>query len=179
MKNYLEFITEKRDNGIIVYHRSDNLKHMLDCDFKLEYSADNNLFGRAIYFSTSPNINHEYFGKYICKFSIIPDEPILNMNIKISKEHANNLLNEYNTMFKTNIEFDFEFDIISYGDFFDNVGVDWKTKYFQTFIQKHLGFNSFKYYQNFDTDFVSKRTVYGSCYGIYNPKNIKFIDGPL
>jgi hypothetical protein len=53
------------------------------------------------------------------------------------------------------------------------------SKHFRFFIQDFLGYNSFKYYQNQMTDYVLEEEGYGTSYGIYNPKNIKFIDGPL
>lgn len=180
MKTYLDFLLESKDKGIIVYHLSDELSHLKRCDFRLEYSKNENLFGHAIYFSTSSGI-HSMFGKYMCKYLIYPDEPILNMNEKLSQKNAKKLIEEFNTMFKSDISFDILDRINCYGDLFEEMGGNyWEdNKYFKTFIQEHMGYNSFKYYQNSLTDFIHRKGDYGLTYGIYNPKNIKFVDGPL
>lgn len=51
-------------------------------------------------------------------------------------------------------------------------------KHYQKFI-KELGYNSLKYYSDYHTDFVNQKGDYGTSYGIYNTKSIKFIDGPF
>jgi hypothetical protein len=36
-----------------------------------------------------------------------------------------------------------------------------------------------KYFGDYHTDFINQKGDYGTCYGLYNTKNIKFIDGPF
>jgi hypothetical protein len=184
MISYSDFLLEtKKEKGIIVYHLSDELSHLKRCDFRLDLASDVALFGKAIYFSTSLNIrltgSDKYFG---CKYLIYPDEPMLNMNDKLSQKNAKILLDDFNTMFKTNVRKDILDRVYCYGDFFEQAGGSlWEinNKYFKPFIQEHLGFNSFKYYQTEYTDFRHSKGDYGICYGLYNPKSIKFVDGPF
>lgn len=193
MLTFQNFLLEsKKSEGIICYHVSNKLNHMLNSDFKLEYADDFSLFGHAIYFSSSPNI--VYFPsnggkKYICKFSIILEEPILDMNKEISIGEANTLLHDFLSISKIKdktldsyfFKKDFD-DGVQYGSFFEKIAnkTSWDyNKHFRNFIQKYLGFNSFKYYQNDCTDFRTELGSYGTAYGLYNPKNIKYVDGPF
>jgi len=192
MLSFENFLLESKEKGIICYHVSNKLNHMLNSDFKLEYADDFSLFGHAIYFSSSPNI--VYFPsnggkKYVCKFSIILEEPILDMNKEISIDEANTLLHDFlsiskikdktlnSYMFKHNFE-----NGVQYGEFFVKIAslTRWDyNKHFRKFIQNYMGFNSFKYYQNDWTDFQTELGDYGTAYGLYNPKNIKYLDGPF
>ncbi len=173
---------ELNNNEIICYHRSDSYEHMVDGDFSLDLMKDVALFGRAIYFAESSNISPQ-LGKYLCKFSIKLQEPVLNMNNEISNEEANSLLKDFNEMFNTEIEIDFneDYNMVQYGEFFGEISelYNWDhNKYYKKFIE-HLGFKSFKYFGNYHTDFIIERGDYGLCYGIYNTNDIKFIDGPF
>lgn len=187
LKNYDEFLLEKESNEIICYHRSSSLEHMLAGDFHLSKAKDESIFGHAIYFSSSPDIT-TYFGKYLCKFSIKLDEPVLNMNKKISRYETNILLKDFNNMFKTNIKYNFQNDFydfkggVQYGQFFDIISEYERTDYnknFRNFIQNYMKFNSFKYYQNEWTDYMMEKCDYGTAYGLYDNKNIKYMDGPF
>lgn len=190
LKNYDEFLLEKKSDEIICYHRSSILEHMLVGDFQLSKSKDDSIFGSAIYFSSSPNIS-THFGKYLCKFSIKLEEPILDMNKIIPNYEANTLLWNFNEMFNLNVKYNFQDDFldyykgVQYGQFFDMI-MEYQrsdytkyTKNFKNFIQKYMGFNSFKYYQNEWTDYKLKKDDYGTAYGLYDNKNIKYIDGPF
>ena len=74
---------ENFTSGIIVYHRSDELSHMERADFDLNKSdAEFSIFGQAVYFSSSASMSKS-LGKYICKFEIKLDEPVLDMNESI------------------------------------------------------------------------------------------------
>ncbi len=179
---------ENFNNGIVCYHRSNDYKHMVKCDFKSEMSNDVALFGNAIYFCEVAEISQQ-LGKYICKFSINLKDPILDMNKNISsEEELIGLFNKFNEMFNLDIEYiDIDFDDLSgefnvqYGEFFDNISerFNWDyNKYYKQFIQS-LGYNSFKYFGTYHTDFRTERGDYGVCYGVYDTNDIKFIDGPF
>lgn len=179
---YKELLKENI-NEVICYHRSNYLEHMINSDFSLEQAHDVALFGHAIYFADSPNISQQ-LGKYICKFSIKLENPILDLNKKINGNEQQKLLDLFNKMFNLNIESDIDDQLypnIQFGDLFGEISetYDWDyNKFYQKFI-KELGYNSFKYFTNYHTDFVNQKGDYGSCYGIYNTNNIKFIDGPF
>jgi hypothetical protein len=198
MLSYNQFLLEsKNSKEIIVYHVSDSLEHMLKADFRLEYSKDASLFGKAIYFSTSLNILYSPSSEkkiYKCKFSIIPEEPILDLNKEISVQEANKLLKDFISLFKIQKSSEYKLHeynfkdgyfhkggMVQYGEFFEKIAkLTWwdYNKFFKGFIQ-NLGFNSFKHYQTAWTDFSEKITDYGTAYGLYGPKNIKYIDGPF
>lgn len=193
MLSYNQFLLEsKNSKEIIVYHVSASLDHMLKADFRLEYAREVALFGKAIYFSTSPDIYYKPLSEnknYKCKFSILPEEPMLDLNSKISVLEANNMLKDFISWFKIDdvildkYRFNKNFKTyLQYGDFFEKIAslCSWDfNKHFDTFIQKYLGFNSFKHYQTGWTDFSQQKTDYGTAYGLYSPKNIKYIDGPF
>jgi len=178
-----QFINENRKEGIICYHRSNDYEHMVNGEFTLEHSNDVTMFGQAIYFAESPNISQN-FGEYICKFEIKLQEPVLDMNSEITSEYANQLVTKFNEMSKLKISYDFNIlydDGIQFGDFFSELNELYNWDYsihYQKFIQS-LGFNSFKYFCTYHTDFRHTRGDYGLCYGIYNPNDIKFVDGPF
>lgn len=181
-KTYTEFLLESKTNEIIVYHKSNSLEHMLECDFKLEKASDRSIFGQAIYFSSSPNT---YWGKYNCSFSITLDEPILDLNKEISLSEANKTLRLFIEILSLNSRFRFN-QKVQIGQVFEKVNdlcfedhIYDGSKHFRSFIQDYLKYNSFKYYQNSMTDYVLEEGEFGTAYGIYNPKNIKFVDGPL
>lgn len=166
----------------IVYHISHSLEHMLKSDFKMEYANDG-LYGKAIYFSESPNILYgtDYKRSYCCKFKITLDEPILDMNKEITNEEANKLLLVFNDKYKCEKVYDFneEYKNVQYGEFFDEI-VGWKyNKYLQDFIHNHLGYKSFVYYQDRFTNFSTEKTDYGRAYGVYDTTKIKYVDGPF
>ena len=185
----------KTDKEIICYHRSKDLKHMKNSDFSLEYSDNEySIFGGAFYFSTSSNITIE-FGRYLCKFKIKLEEPVFDLNKEMSNAEANKLLylfiDKYNKKIKYydrgiseySDKFDFNdgYDRVQYGEFFlelQDIIPDIPNEFFMNFIH-FLGYKSFKYYQDFGTNFITKKDDYGICYGIYNPKNIRFVDGPF
>ena len=135
MLSFQNFLLESKDKGIICYHVSNNLDHMLKSDFRLEYADDLSLFGHAIYFSSSPNISYFPLSggkKYICKFSITLEEPVLNMNKEISFSEANTLLHDFISMSKIenrklelyNFENDYDYrddDNVQYGSFFEKI----------------------------------------------------------
>lgn len=192
-----EFILESKDSvAVVCYHKSNEYRHMVNADFKLERSSSTSHFGRAIYFSEQPNIG-EFFGKYSCKFSIKMDKPILNLNKRLTNKGIDDLIKLYNKSYNKKIEKDFLFFRDNqFGEFFESIrnmrmsnminsGIDWKSEdnsTFGDFIKNKLGFNSFKYLGNKMTDFVTDLTTddcYGWNYGIYNPKNIKFLNGPF
>lgn len=178
-----EELLNENTGEIICYHSSDSLEHMKKSDFRLEKANDLNLFGYAIYFSESPNISQQ-LGKYLCKFSIKLDEPVLDMNKRINGTEQKRLLDLFNKMFKLNITTDINdklYPNVQFGDLLVEISdiYDWDyNKYYYEFIRK-LGYNSFKYFGNYHTDFINQKGDYGSCYGLYNTKNIKFIDGPF
>jgi len=167
---------------ITVYHASHSLDHLERAKFDMSMASDGSLFGRAIYFSSSGNIRSSMFGKYLCKFKIRLDKPVLDMNTEITNQEAYTLLDRFNKQFNTNIQVDFDtnYDGMMYGWFFEELnGRDWEhtPRYFE-FIRA-LGFQSFMYCQDGLTDFVDTCGDYGRVYGLYNTKNIKFIDGPF
>ena len=124
-KTYNDFLLESEKKEIIVYHKSNNLEHMVNCDFKLEKShEDKNIFGKAIYFSTSPNA---YWGKYCCKFSITPDEPILDFNKEISLRESNELLHFLMGLYSMDTKFNFT-ERVQYGQIFDITGCRYNHK---------------------------------------------------
>jgi len=195
MLSYNQFLLEsKNSKEIIVYHVSDSLEHMLKADFRLEFSKDASLFGKAIYFSTSPNIYYKPSSDkkiYKCKFSIIPEEPLLDLNKEMLVDEADKLLEDFISLFKIQksseykiheYKFNRNFDnSVQYGEFFEKIAkLTWwdYNKFFKDFIQ-NLGYNSFKHYQTGWTDFSDEEGDYGSAYGLYSPKNIKYIDGPF
>ena len=178
-----EGLLKENNNEIICYHRSNNLDHMMNGDFSLEQANDVALFGHAIYFSDSSNISQQ-LGKYICKFSITLDKPILDMNKKINGIEQQKILDLFNKMFNLNIESDIDDSLypnVQLGDLLGEISnaYNWDyNKHYHEFIKK-LGYNSFKYFSDYHTDFINQKGDYGICYGIYNVKNIKFIDGPF
>jgi len=178
-----QFLNESKNSGIICYHRSNDYEHMERAEFTLEFSNDVTMFGRAIYFAESAGISQE-FGKYMCKFEIKLQEPVLNMNDEITSEYANELLVKFNDMFNLKIDYDYDLlyeDGMQYGNFFCEINDLYNWDYaihYQKFIQS-LGFNSFKYFCTYHTDFREDEGDYGTCYGLYNRKDIKFVDGPF
>lgn len=172
-------LSEGDENKLICYHRSNELQHMENNDFSLELSANDSIFGKAIYFSESPNISSQ-LGKYLCKFKIKLDSPVLNLNQEMTNEQANILLQKFNKLYNTNIEYDFNylFEGVQYGEFFLELQEFEMNAYFTSFI-KHMGYNSFVHYCDYGTNFITKPGDYGKCYGIYNTSNIEFVDGPF
>lgn len=168
---------------IICFHRSSDLDHMIKSEFNLKYAEEMSIFGHAIYFSDSPNISPQ-LGKYICKFSIKLNEPVLDLNKKINVIGQQNFVKLFNKFFNLNIELDYDdklYPNIQLGDLFLEISQNYSleyNKFYKDFIQK-LGYNSFKYFGDYHTDFVNKLGDYRNCYGIYDTKNIKFIDGPF
>lgn len=180
--NRLKELAGIKNNGIICFHRSNEFEHMENGSFSTAKNDAIALFGPAIYFAQSHSISQQ-LGKYICKFSIQLKTPVLDMNKEVSNDYANQLLVKFNEMFKTDIVFDFnnEYDNVQYGEFFVEIAeaYNWDYNiYFPTFI-KSLGFNSFKYFCNYHTDFINEKGDYGLSYGIYDPSDIKFLDGPF
>lgn len=177
-----EELSKAHSSEIICFHSSNDLEHMENANFSMEMSNDVALFGHAIYFSESSNVDQ--FGKYLCKFSIKLDQPVLDMNKVINGREQQTLLDKFNKMFNTKIEMDIDDNLypnVQYGDFFGEISDTYNWDYnihYKKFIQS-LGFNSFKYFGNSHTDFIDRKGDYGLCYGIYNPNNIKFIDGPF
>lgn len=189
-----EFAKQQAKN-IQVYHRSNSLEHLTTADFDLDYHDDEfSIFGQAIYFASSPNITGQ-LGKYLAKYSIRLEEPTLDMNTSMTPEQANTLLKKFVDTYKTEIEYynrelseqsktyDFavDFDEVQYGEFFLEVQDIMKgqpNKYYRDFI-KSLGYNSFKHYCDYGTNFITEKGDYGYCYGIYKPEDVKFIDGPF
>jgi len=172
--------------GIIVYHRSDELSHMERADFDLSKSDDEfSIFGQAVYFSSSPSMS-KALGKYICKFEIQLEDPILDMNESITLAEADKMLADFNKMFKTDYEIDFTEgyeDDMQYGQFFLEINDldEWEPRpntHFKDFIHS-LGYKSFKHFTTYDSDFRTDEGDYGTVYGIYNTRNIKFVDGPF
>jgi len=174
--------TLQSNNEVVCYHRSNDYKHMVNNNFSLTESKDVALFGNAIYFSETSNTSSQ-LGKYVCKFGIKLKNPVLDMNQTITNEEAGQLLLKFNQMFNKKIDIDFNdmYDGVQYGEFFGEISelYSWDlNQYYQKFI-KSLGFNSFKYFGTFHTDFSTERGDYGLCYGIYDPKDVRFIDGPF
>ena len=145
---------ESFNTGTICYHRSNDYKHMEKCDFSIDMTNDVALFGPAIYFSETPD-TWQGLGKYLCKFEIRMEEPVLDMNKKIETEQELiNLFDKFNKMFNLNIEYnEVDFDDLSgrfdvqYGEFFGNISERFNWDYnmhYSKFIQS-LGYNSFKF----------------------------------
>lgn len=179
LKKYESFSSNDNLESIIVYHRSTNNKYLED--LSIEKSRDvESLFGKAIYFSSSPSTSSN-MGKYMGKYEIKLDKP-LNMNKEISNDIANKLYSIFSTRYNIELEsfdFDLEYDGVQYGEFFSEISQDtlWDAnKYFNDFIKNYLGYNSFYHYSNYHTDFITEKGDYGLCFGIYNKSDIKFID---
>lgn len=176
---------ENFSRGITVYHRSDELSHMEKADFDLSKSDDEySIFGQAIYFSSSPSMT-KALGKFVCKFEIQADEPVLDMNDSITLDQASNMLSDFNKMFNTEYIIDFTEnyeDTMQYGEFFLELNdLDERPRpntHFKDFIQS-MGYKSFKHFTTYDSDFRTDEGDYGTVYGLYNTKNIKFVDGPF
>lgn len=171
------------NDSIICYHRSNELEHMIKSDFSPEMGQDVSLFGPAIYFSESPNISSQ-LGKYICKFSIELDEPILDMNMEIDALVQKKIADTFNSLSKNSFETGIDDKLypgIQFGDVLVEIAeqFNWDyNRFFPPLIQS-FGYKSFKYYSNYHTDFVNKNGDFGLCYGLYNTKSIKFVDGPF
>jgi hypothetical protein len=178
-----EELSELNSGEIICYHRSNSVEHMMAGDFRMDYADDVALFGHAIYFSESPNISQQH-GKYLCKFGIKLQGPVLDMNTRIDGQQQQQLQDKFNEMFSLDIDTDINdllYPNVQIGDFFDEISdqYDWDlNKHYHKFIRS-LGYNSFRYFGDYHTDFVNKKGDYGSCYGVYEPKDIRFIDGPF
>lgn len=67
---------------------------------------------------------------------------------------------------------------IQFGEVLLTLNDGGNNKYFMEFIRS-LGYNSFTHFQDYGTNFVTERGDYGSCYGVYDPGAIKFVDGPF
>jgi hypothetical protein len=179
-KIIFEMVNEAYSNGITVYHRSDDYPHMVNSDFRMELSDDEAAFGNAIYFSDSPKISPN-IGKYMCKFEIIPRQPMLDMNMLIDCEFQKEIIARFNRMAHADFEMEVDCTLgskIQFGDVLKEIEEEylWEgNKYFQQLIQS-FGYHSFKYYSTISADFSNKRTNYGICYGIYNPQDIIFIE---
>lgn len=173
------------------YHRSDKESNLEE--LKLEFSNDEtNVFGKAIYFSSSPDTTYQ-FGKYLGKYRIKLNNP-LNLNIQITPEYANVLLKKFINKYKieisyydrelgetvNNYDFSEQYDDLQYGDFFlelqylffDSDG----NKYFYDFIKNVLKFNSFYHYSDYGTNFINEIGDYGFCYGIYDENDIELLE---
>lgn len=190
-----EINNNNNQKEIIVFHRSNSLEHMKNNQFDLEYSdKEYSIFGRALYFASSGQISNQ-LGKYLCKFKIKLDKPILNLNKIITNKQANNLLKLFNQKYNTKIDyynkqmgesintFDFNenYDGIQYGEFFlelQDILKPQPNQYYEDFIRNVLKYNSFVHYGSYGTDFITEKGDYGLVYGIYNPKDIKFVEGP-
>jgi len=177
MKTLLEKLNEIE--GITVYHASDDIYHMKNSDFHLDKMDDFALFGAAMYFSSSPSFNHFQFGKYLGRFKIKVEEPCMDMNQQIDFNTFNDLLKRFNRLAKLKKPFEMEYEEgIQIGEIFDRIAekYNWDyNKYFPSII-KSYGCNSFKYYMGYYTDFITELGDYGICYGIYDNKNIEFVD---
>jgi len=198
MKTFTEFLLEakgKEKGKVIAYHLSNQLEHMLRADFRMEYSGDYSIFGKAIYFSSSPNIQYAPMNEgkktYCCKFEITLEDPLLDMNRLISVFEADKLIKDFRIILQDkNVEnlqgliyhFESEYgDTIQMGEFFEKIiSINYELgKYFDYFIHKYLQYNSFQYFQNSFTDYMTEKGDYGISYGVYDKKNIKFLDGPF
>lgn len=199
MITYSEFISESKKKGIIAYHLSNQLEHMENSDFRMEYASEVALFGKAIYFSSSPNIRYQPMNEgkktYCCKFEITLDEPVLDMNRLIPVYEGDRLLKDFLALVEDKDERNpevYKFRGYKFGNNFDEtvqVGqvfevitgkCNWElNKYYDFFINKWLGYKSFKYFQNSWTDYETEKGDYGISYGLYNPKSIRFVDGPF
>ena len=200
MITFTEFLLEaKGKKKLYVYHLSNQLDHMLKADFRMEYSSEHSIFGKAIYFSSSPDIQYSPMNEgkktYCCKFELNLEEPVLDMNRDIPLFEANRLLKDFNEIMEDKISklphklydlerYRFEKDYdesVQMGQFFEKImSTDYSLcKYFDFFIRKYLQYNSFQYFQNSHTDYVTERGNYGISYGVYDKKNVKFVDGPF
>ena len=201
MKTFTEFLLEakgKSKGKVIAYHLSNQLEHMLRADFRMEYSSEYSIFGKAIYFSSSPDIQYAPMNEgkktYCCKFEITLEEPLLDMNRLIPIFEADRLLKDFKAIMEDkdkslylkgllNYSFEKEYDdTIQMGEFLyriDSFGNEDLTKHYDYFIHKYLQYNSFQYFQNSFTDYMTEKGDYGISYGVYDKKNIKFIDGPF
>jgi hypothetical protein len=180
---------------IQVYHRSNNLDHLTTADFILDFHDDEySIFGQAIYFASSPNITNQ-LGKYLAKYSIVLEEPTLDMNKSMTNKQANTLLKKFVDTYKTEInyynkelseqsttyDFSNDYDGVQYGEFFLELQEIMKVlpnKYYKNFIQS-MGYKSFKHYCDYGTNFITEKGDYGYCYGIYKKEDVKFVDGPF
>ena len=52
-------------------------------------------------------------------------------------------------------------------------------QYYEDFIRNILKCKSFIHNGDYGTNFTDSPTDYGKCYGIYNPSDIQFMDGPF
>lgn len=204
MITFTQFLLENKSKSkgkVIAYHLSNQLDHMLKADFRMEYSGEYSIFGKAIYFSSTPNIQYAPMNEgkktYCCKFEITLEEPLLDMNREIPIFEANRLLKDFNEIMEDknsnfshkegyNLQrynFESEFDeTVQMGEFFETImnrGDYHLGIYFDFFIRKYLQYNSFQYFQNSFTDYIPERGDYGISYGVYDKKNIKFLDGPF
>lgn len=171
---YIQIYENYNNDVVNCYHYSNKRDHLINNDFKLEFTSEESIFGQAIYFTSQP-IPPE-FGKYYAKYEIILNNP-LNLNSVINEKEADDLLIKFNEVNNLSIQIDFsDYDQIQYGAFFEALdsikSIPIYRQYYKDFIQK-LGYNSFYHHSNFFTDFEYNPTKFGYCYGIYDPKNIK------
>lgn len=194
--NYSEYIKENNNEWIIVYHRS-NFEHDYNTKFDLSKSDDEySVFGKAFYFASSGNISSQ-LGKTLHKFKIRLEKPTLNLNDEISNDEANKLLERFLNKYKLKInywdkendiddkdtyDFNDDYNGVQYGEFFlqiqdivDN-GNSTPNVYYYDFIRNELGYNSFKHFSDYGTNFITEKGDYGYTYGIYNPDDIIFIE---
>lgn len=188
---------ESAGKKVEVYHRSNDLKHMLSGRFDLSKANDEySIFGRAIYFASSADALPLELGEYCCKFSIRLAEPVLDMNAEITFDDANRMLKDFNKKYGTTIKYydkesaedktsyDFSKDYegkVQYGEFFlelQDILSPQPNKFFDRVI-RGLGYNSFKHFATFGTDFITQQGDYGFVYGVYDDKDVKFLDGPF
>lgn len=178
-----EYLNEASSKQITCYHRSNSFEHMERGDFNLENANEVALFGPALYFSESASISPQ-LGKYVCKFSIKLDTPILNMNQAIKGADQQKIVDLFNKLSKQNFTTDIDdkmYPNVQIGDIFNEISDQYHWDYnihFPAMI-KELGYNSFIYFQNYHSDFINQKGDYGIAYGIYSPSKIKFIDGPF
>ena len=176
--NKYDLFTESIKDGLVVYHRAKSGAHLED--LKID-NAEHvmSLFGKAIYFSSSPMTSNE-LGNFIGKYEISLDNP-LNMNIEISNEKANELYSIFYKRYSIGFdEYDFndEYENVQFGEFFGEISEssNWEhNKHFYDFIKNYLGYNSFYHYSSYHTDFITEEGDYGLSYGIYNEDDITFI----
>lgn len=171
---------------LTVFHRSNDLSHMKQANFSLDYAdGGNSIFGAAFYFSSSNAISKQ-LGKHMGEFTIELAQPSLNMNDQLTVTQAQNLWHSF--LQKTGLkvsysergdeydEYDFDdYGAVDFGNFFLELQdkVPNSNAHFKDFIQG-LGFKSFFHYQDFGTNFVEEEDC-GYCYGIYDPSCIKYI----
>jgi hypothetical protein len=195
---WIKLFEDYKNDWIVCYHRSNNLEHLKNAEFSLDYANnENSVFGKAIYFASSSDISYQ-LGKYLCKYEIKLYNP-LNLNDEISNDKANELLTSFLNKYNVKIryynkdvldmveyyDFNEEYNNVQYGEFFlqlsdiiyihDNVQI-----YYHDFIKNVLGYNSFYHYSDYGTNFLTEKGDYGYCYGLLydNEDMIKFIDGP-